>query len=256
MSGGPRRHEGGEVSTKEGETIEAHNRQQRDYFEAGTKPTMVPTDTLYVRRQVDELLAVADLAPDARVLEIGCGMGRYTLPLLDRGISVEGLDLSKVLLERLAAYGDGRYDVTLHCADVADPPPELLGRFDAVVGFFMLHHLHDISLSFRGIARMLAPGGVAVFLEPNAFNPLYYLQIAITPRMTWAGDKGIVKMRRGLIGRAMKEAGFEKFEVERFGFFPPFVANRPWGAALERRLERVSIWRPLLPFQIFKGTRV
>lgn len=29
------------------------------------------------------------------------------------------------------------------------------------------------------------------FLEPNAFNPLYYFQITLTPEMRWEGEKGI-----------------------------------------------------------------
>ena len=116
---------------------------------------MVPSGSPYLRRHTDALVGYAGLQPGERVLEVGCGMGRYTLLLAERGIAVEGLDLSPVLLERLRAFDGGRFDVPLHVADVIEPPADLLGRFDAVVGFFTLHHLHDLGVSFRAMARLL-----------------------------------------------------------------------------------------------------
>jgi hypothetical protein len=40
--------------------------------------------------------------------------------------------------------------------------------------------------------------------------------------------------------------------VRRFGFFPPFLANKSWGARAESFLERPHLWRGLLPFQLFR----
>ncbi|HLL83694.1 MAG TPA: class I SAM-dependent methyltransferase [Longimicrobium sp.] len=235
-------------------SLREHNRQQIDYFERTLKRTMVPAETPYVRRHVEELVAFAGLGPDDRVLEVGCGMGRYTLPLARRGVNVEGLDLAPGLLERLREYAGG-LEIPLHCADIIDHPAELKGRFDAVVGFFTLHHLHDLDLCFAAMAQLVRPGGRIVFLEPNAYNPLYYIQILATPRMTWEGDGGIVQMRRHPVFGAMRRAGLEKQLLRRFGFFPPFLANRPGGAAAERVLERVPLWRAALPFQLFRADR-
>ena len=106
------------------------------------------------------------------------------------------------------------------------------------------------------MARTVKPGGRIVFLEPNAFNPLYYAQIAVTPGMTWQGDKGVAQMRMPVVGGAMTRAGLKSPRVERFGFFPPFVANTSIGARLEEALERFPLWRPLLPFQVFRAERL
>ena len=231
----------------------AHNRTQLRYYEQD-KPGMVPTGSPYLRRHVDALAGFARLEPGRRVLEVGCGMGRYTLLLAERGIAVEGLDLSAVLLERLRAFDGGRFDVPLHTADVVDPPTELLGGFDAVVGFFALHHLHDLGASFEAMTRLLSPGGTIAFLEPNPYNPLYYVQLAVTPGMTWEGDRGMVRMRRDVIFGAMKAAGLQELALRRFGFFPPFLANRPAGRRVEATLERVRPLERVLPFQLFRGT--
>lgn len=236
--------------------LDEHNRRQRQYFERSVKHTLVPTDSRYLRRQVDELLRFGSIFSGERVLEVGCGMGRYTFILAQRGVRVEGLELSPVLLDRLRAYNSGHYDIPLHCADILRHPPELAGQFDAVIGFFTLHHLHNLTQCFEAMARLLKSGGRVVFLEPNPYNPLYYVQILITRDMTWEGDRGIVHMRPSLIFRAMQSAGLSRLTMSRFGFFPPFLANRPWGSRLERPLERVSIWRALLPFQLFRGDRL
>jgi SAM-dependent methyltransferase len=236
-------------------TEPAHRSQQTDYFSAAVKPTMVPQRTPYIERQIDEVVRYAGLRGGQRVLEVGCGMGRYTLGLAERGIAVEGLDLVPFLLERLKEFAGDEHRIPLYCSDVITPPDELLGAFDTVVGFFALHHMFDLDASYRSMASMLKPGGTIVFLEPNAYNPLYYLQVLLTPGMTWKGDRGIVNMRRGRIFRAMRDAGLASLEVRRFGFFPPQVYNRPLGRKLDHALGNSRVLEPVLPFQMFKGVK-
>ena len=233
--------------------IAAHNRAQIEYFEHAGKEAMRPTSTPYVERQVDALVRFAGLAPGDHILDVGCGMGRYTLPLAARGYSVEGIDISPTLLDRLQAFDPGRLGIPVHCADILELPESLDGTFDAAVGFFTLHHLHDLSASFAAMARLVRPGGRIAFLEPNPLNLLYYVQIAVAPGMTWEGDKGILDMRPRTVFAAMQEAGLTAPALQRFGLLPPFAANRPLGARVERRLERVPLWRALLAFQLFRG---
>lgn len=236
--------------------IDGHNLEQRSYFERSVKRTMVPRETRYLRRHIDEALRFAGISPGMRVLEVGCGMGRYTLLLAKLGVRVEGLDLSPSLLEKLSEFDGGRHNIPLYCGDIVNHPPELDGKFDAVVGFFVLHHLHDLTLCFEAIARLAKPAGRVVFIEPNPYNPLYYIQILITPGMTWRGDRGMVRMRPRIVLPAMKCAGLERLAMARFGFFPPLLANHPLGAMVEKFFEGVFIWRSFLPFQIFSGERV
>lgn len=235
---------------------DAYNLQQRRYFERTTKRTMIPVDSRYLRRHVSEALRFANFSSSDRALEVGCGMGRYTLILAQRGVRVEGLDLSPVLLQRLRTFNGGRYDIPLHCADIDRPPPELVGAFDLVLGFFTLHHVYDLNSSFAAMARLLKRGGRMVFVEPNPLNPLYYLQILLTPAMTWQNEKGLTRMRPAVIYGAMQNAGLGQCAVSRFGFFPPFLANPSWGSRLESILESVPIWRALLPFQLFGAERL
>jgi 2-polyprenyl-3-methyl-5-hydroxy-6-metoxy-1,4-benzoquinol methylase len=230
-----------------------HNRAQIEYFERAGKHAMRPADSHYVQRQVDRLVDFAGLVSGDRVLDVGCGMGRYTFALADRGLMVEGIDLSQSLLERFQEFDGGRYGIPLHCGDILDPPDELRERFDGVIGFFTLHHLHDLTACLRAMRTLAKPGGLIVFLEPNPLNPLYYIQMLVVPGMSWSGDKGLLNMRGKTVFGAFRAAGLVEPALERFGFLPPFAVNRSWGPRVEDRLERVALWRSFLPFQLFRA---
>jgi SAM-dependent methyltransferase len=243
------------MTTVGSESERSHNAQQCAYFEAGLKRTMVPAESPYLQRHVESLIRFGNITPRDRILEIGCGMGRYTLLLAKRGLQVEGMDLSAVLLDRLRAYGAGVFDGPLYAADIVDPPKELLGRFDVAVALFALHHMHDLAPAFEAMFRVVKPGGRVVFLEPNPYNPLFYIQILATPGMSWEGDKGMVNMRRRVILGGLEKAGFVEPAMERFGFLPPFAVSHAAGRRVEAVLERVPVWRAMLPFQLFRAKR-
>lgn len=233
--------------------IAEHNRYQRQYYETRELPRMVPTGSPYVQWHLKRLLSVARLSKSERILEVGAGLGRYTLPLLEQGFAVTALDLSPVLLEKLRLQASG-HDLRTVACDIAEVAEHVDERFSHAVGFFTLHHMHDLGLVMRAIARVLTPGARVAFCEPNGFNPLFYAQILLTPGMTWRGDGGVSKMRPRVVLGAMEQAGFGELGVERFGLFPPFLVNRRWGGRLEQRLDPVLPMRWLRNFQIFHGT--
>ncbi|HET6830399.1 MAG TPA: class I SAM-dependent methyltransferase [Solirubrobacterales bacterium] len=79
-----------------------------------------------------------------RILDLGTGGGRLIGLLLDArpGVEVVGVDFSPAMLaEARARFGDDRR-VELVVHDLGEPLPEL-GRFDAVVSSFAIHHLED-----------------------------------------------------------------------------------------------------------------
>ena len=60
-----------------------------------------------------------------------------------------------------------------------------------------------------------------------------------------------MNMRKNYVNAALIKAGLVPTEVISYGFFPPFVVNRPWGAKLTDRLESQR-WLALAhAFQIF-----
>ena len=103
-----------------------------------------------------------------RVLDLGTGDGRLTAMLrVDRPeLAATGLDFSALMLERARErFGDDdRIELIEH--DLSRPLPEL-GRFDAVVSSFAIHHLeHERKREIYGeVLDLLEPGGVFANFE-------------------------------------------------------------------------------------------
>jgi tRNA (cmo5U34)-methyltransferase len=103
-----------------------------------------------------------------RILDLGTGDGRM-LALLQadrpamRGV---GLDFSDLMLEAARDRIAAEEGVELIKHDLATPLPEL-GRFDAVVSSFAIHHLeHERKRSLYGeVFDLLEPGGVFANFE-------------------------------------------------------------------------------------------
>lgn len=101
--------------------------------------------------------AIQQLAGDgARMLEVGAGTGRISIPLMERGADVVGCDLSSQMLKRFQKkYPSPR----LVQAD-ASHLPFPLAYFDAVLTVHVLHLIPAWRDVLREIKRVLAPGGV------------------------------------------------------------------------------------------------
>ncbi len=235
------------------ENVAAHNEYQRRYYARPRRSAlhMRPGSSPYVTRHLDEVAAAAALLPGQHVLEVGCGMGRFSRELVARGLRVTGIDLSPELLAELHRHLGST--VTTYCCDIAEAASLVPGGFDAAVGFFVLHHLPHLEGSLRALARLVRPGGAVAFAEPNAFNPLFYLQIAVTPGMTWRGDGGVRRMRPSVVGGAMRAAGLVGVAARSYGYLPPLLYNRPAGRRLDHLLQRLAPLPPLRAFQLFAG---
>ncbi|MFC2150194.1 class I SAM-dependent methyltransferase [Calditrichota bacterium] len=243
-------------SKAEANRLDQHNRQQIEYYSRFIKATMKPEETRYISRQLDELISVGAVSKRHRILEVGCGMGRFTIAMARRGYNdLEGMDITPFLLERFDEFNNGEFAIPTFCADIQKPISEREDRYDRIVGFMVLHHFKDLSASFKTMYSLLKPGGKIVFLEPNALNALYYIQITLTPGMTWQGDGGVANMRKNLLFKAISNVGFTELNLKRWGFFPPVISNTGAGAKVERILEKFPPWKSFLPFQLISATK-
>jgi SAM-dependent methyltransferase len=114
----------------------------------------------YPASLVDSALRRGGLEPGARVLEIGCGTGKLTELLVERGLRVEAVDpgenMVAVAWRRTgdrATFRVGRFE------DV-----ELEGPFDAVFAATAFHWIEP-SVSWKKVAALLRPGGLLALLQ-------------------------------------------------------------------------------------------
>ena len=123
---------------------------------------------------------VYDGCAGKRVLEYGCGPGSQSFELARRGAKVTGIDISPVAIEIARADAE-RQGLAIEFAVMnAESTTFADGSFDLIVGGAILHHL-DLDRAYAELARLLAPGGRAVFIEPLGHNALINLYRKMTP---------------------------------------------------------------------------
>ncbi len=147
--------------------------QERDFWTesaAHTAPYVFYDDAEY--RLLVDLLGGESLR-GRQVLEIGCGAGVWTTNLTRLGADVFPFDLSSsIVLQASQNVGS-----TLSHGFVADMHhlPFADACFDVVFGSMVIHHSQRHFELGREVARVLKPGGRAVFHETSARNPLLML---------------------------------------------------------------------------------
>lgn len=128
--------------------------------------------TAGVQQAAGQALALLQLAPGHRVLDVGCGTGVF-LPALAREVGatglVVGLDHAPALIEearrRIDRLGFGTH-VRLECGDAVSLPfPD--ASFDAAHISRVLIHIADPDAVLREMRRVTRPGGWIVAVEPD-----------------------------------------------------------------------------------------
>jgi SAM-dependent methyltransferase len=119
----------------------------------------------YPDEVVADVVAAARIGPGTRVLEIGCGTGQLTVPLVQRGadlVAVElGPNLAAIARRNLAPFPNARVEVgEFEAWPLPDDP------FDAVVAASALHWI-DPALRFAKPAATLRPGGALVIVHAH-----------------------------------------------------------------------------------------
>jgi SAM-dependent methyltransferase len=105
----------------------------------------------------------------AKLLDIGCGTGYFTIPLGRRYEEIHGVDVSP---ECIAEFNESiPCNYTTHLVDAADLPfPG--DYFDAIVTIETLEHVTDLPGVAKEAARVLRQGGELIITVPNRWYPV------------------------------------------------------------------------------------
>jgi len=114
-----------------------------------------------------EMIERMQLAPDSRVLDVGCGLGGSAFVMArEFSLFVDGIDLSKNMLaianSRLQAYGlSHRVDFQWQdCLTLSQ-----VDYYDAVYSRDVFLHIHDKARLFSVLESSLRPGGTLLFTD-------------------------------------------------------------------------------------------
>ncbi len=171
---------------------------------------------------------------DESLLDTGCGNGGVARLLRERVRDVVAIDI-----ERDPAWEDGA-GLRFQVAD-AERLPFADASFDVVHSKDSLHHMDSPEQALVQYRRVLRPGGTALIVEANRFNPIFY------PHMTLIlGHEHFGRRRfHSLVGAVFPDARFGSFEAH----YSPLLSHLLWlQHAVEEALERFRPFRPLLSY--------
>jgi ubiquinone/menaquinone biosynthesis C-methylase UbiE len=171
---------------------------------------------------------------DERLLDVGCGNGGVSRLLRERVAEVTAVDV-----ERSSEWLDGP-GLSFRVADGEQLPFDD-ASFDLLHSKDSLHHMDRPAHALAEYRRVLRPGGTALIVEANRYNPSLFVQMTLVRRH-----------QHFTLGR-FRELVSSVFDDVRFGAFEAhFVpgASRMLGVQnrVEESLERLTILHSLLSY--------
>jgi SAM-dependent methyltransferase len=146
-----------------------------------------------------------------RLLDIACGTGLSSLPMLDRGWTVTGCDISPAMLELAREKVGERADLLE--ADMRELPD--IGEFDLIWAvndpLNYLLDVEELEATFLGMRRNLAPTGIALF-DVNTlvtYRTFFSKEIVVEGkgrRLVWQGQLSPADVSVGTFAEARFDA--------------------------------------------------
>jgi len=113
------------------------------------------------------LIALAQVQPGERALDLACGTGDIAFAAAAKGARVVGLDLTHRMLQLAAQKSRAAEFVTGDMTSLPFPSQ----TFDLVTTGYGLRNVPDLNLAIDEIARVLRPGGRLLSLDFNRPQP-------------------------------------------------------------------------------------
>jgi ubiquinone/menaquinone biosynthesis C-methylase UbiE len=183
-----------------------------------TRPLLEPAARLGIQAILEQA------GPAARILDVGTGTGRISVPLLERGADLVGCDISSNMLRRLQEKSQS---ARLAQAD-ASRLPFLSAQFEAVLTVHVMHLIAPWQEALREFKRVLRPGGAYL-------NVQTYASVEVSAReqmrkfwRDWVEAHGAPIYQPGVrnsqeLHNELRSLGAELSEVEVVRFDMPFT---------------------------------
>jgi ubiquinone/menaquinone biosynthesis C-methylase UbiE len=176
--------------------------------------------------------AILDITgPGARVLEVGAGTGRISIPLLERGLDLIGCDLSSQMLRRL----QGKLPSARIAQSDAVYLPFPAASFDNVLTAHVLHLIPSWREVLREFRRVLRPGGA--YLNVSTWAPVG-VSVSVKIREFWRGWISANGVNAGHTGARTPEELLQELHSLRAVLKEVEVIRFPYSFNLREEIER------------------
>jgi ubiquinone/menaquinone biosynthesis C-methylase UbiE len=203
-----------------------------------------PAGSERARRRTELLIERASIQPGMKVLEFGCGTGMFSRRIATTGALLTAIDLSPDLIAE--AQKESNPNITFQIGDI-EMLPFVDATFDAVIGSSVLHHV-QVEKALMNAFRVLKPGRMIAFAEPNMLNPQIAIQKNIPYIKRKMGDSpDETAFFRWPMARLLKRLGFIDIVVDPYDFLHPAIPQKfiPLAKKITHILEATPLIREI-----------
>jgi ubiquinone/menaquinone biosynthesis C-methylase UbiE len=192
----------------------------------------------YFTTRLSHVDALLDIPSGSKVLDIGCGPGMMAEPLVRRGMSFFGVDVSKEMIRACQGRVGDSHECHLAIGSIEHIP--FADRcFDACICTGVLEYVENQILAIREVTRVLKPDGVFIISLLNKVSPY---RVVENLRFAIRGQARPERMFTERHGRYLVQAaGLKLVDLLYYDFnvfLPPFDKKFPFcSVRVSRRLE-------------------
>jgi ubiquinone/menaquinone biosynthesis C-methylase UbiE len=171
------------------------------------------------RAQKQIVLSMVNSCNAKRILDLGCGTGRFSIEIAKQGAGVTALDPSRSMLEQMKRKKNNAEINLIHGNGYKLPFKDNI--FDGVVCINVINHVTDYNILIREISRVLQKDGFVIMTISNFFS--FYLPLAVYVNITKRSVQNDVYTKwttRAEIKKSLTAAGFEIDDIVGYIVFP------------------------------------
>ena len=195
-----------------------------------------------------------------RLLDVGAAHGYLAAALRDKGFRVTGIEADPGLAEQAAKYCERCFE-----ANLDNPLPDLVYKFDAVVFGDVLEHLKDPLGVLRNITGCyLAKNGIVIISLPNIAN--FYVRLRLLAGHFDYAERGILDkthlrfFTRRTFCKMLDEAALEIVQLTATPVPLPLVVSKRYQGRLFRIVHALSAsiakhWQTMFGYQFVAVAR-
>ena len=204
------------------------SKRQSQYWDGYTKE-MDTLDLVNITRaekiELKFLLNILGDLKNKRVLDLGCGTGKFGLKLARYAKEVVGIDISKhsIDIANKTAKKNGIKNFKGVCNDFKDVNYE--NYFDYILAVNLIHHADEIDTIFSNVKRSLKKNGVFVIFEINSLNPLYLPFLTIIGQLRSHLTLEFLRSNIWMLKGLLKRNSFRVTKVYKWAILPTMLYN-------------------------------
>ena len=188
--------------------VDSRTEVVRNFYEQAPFPGYPPRDSLeWLRARAGRSefarLLDAAIAPDARVVDLGCGTGQMALYLARGSRLVVGADLTRASLQLgMAAARRYALDRVQFVETDLHRPGLRKGSFDVVYSSGVLHHTPNPRAAFARVTQLAKTGGMIIVGVYNSFARIPFRLRRFLARVSGHISDSVLRDRQNQLDRS------------------------------------------------------